>query len=104
MNDHLAFFSKSTGDEHGLDHIQVTEEQIERAVSSLSGTSAPGPDGMPGLLLKKCISALIGHLKTLINDSLTLKTAAIVPIHKGGNKKIPSNYRPVSLTPHMGSC
>ena len=44
-----------------------------------------------------------------INDSLrnsyiheTLKTAAIVPIHKGGNKKIPSNYRPVSLTPHMG--
>ena len=26
------------------------------------------------------------------------KTAAVVPIHKGGDKSIPANYRPVSLT------
>ena len=28
-----------------------------------------------------------------------LKRAAIVPIHKSGDKSLPSNYRPISLTP-----
>ena len=28
-----------------------------------------------------------------------LKTAAIVPVYKGGGPSSPSNYRPISLTP-----
>ncbi|KAK3887443.1 hypothetical protein Pcinc_008446 [Petrolisthes cinctipes] len=30
-----------------------------------------------------------------------LKTAIITPIHKGGNKGLPKNYRPVALTSHL---
>ena len=31
-------------------------------------------------------------------NKFSAKTAAVVPIHKGGSKSDPANYRPVSLT------
>ena len=30
-----------------------------------------------------------------------LKTANIIPIHKGGSRGIPKNYRPIALTSHL---
>ena len=32
---------------------------------------------------------------------LKLKTANIIPIHKGGNRDVPKNYRPIALTSHL---
>ena len=55
---------------------------------------------------KKCAIELAVPLQMLFIQSLEsgiipecLKRAAIVPIYKSGDKSLPSNYRPISLTP-----
>ena len=30
-----------------------------------------------------------------------LKTAFVIPVHKGGSRALPVNFRPVSLTSHF---
>ena len=70
--------------------------------------SAPGFDGFPAILLKKCKEELCAPLTYIWKESLregsipsTLKTAIITPIHKGGSKFSPERYRPVALTSHL---
>ena len=55
---------------------------------------------------KKCAIELAVPLQMLFIQSLEsgiipeyLKRATIVPIYKSGDKSLPSNYRPISLTP-----
>ena len=91
-----------------LTTIEVTEENIEAAINTLNTTSASGPDGVPAILLKNCKSALKLPLKILWRSSLEngmipqeLKLGSIVPIYKGGDRGVPSNYRPVALTSHQ---
>ena len=54
----------------------------------------------------KCAIELAIPLQILFIQSLVsgiipecLKRAAIVPIYKSGDKSLPSDYRPISLTP-----
>ena len=89
-----------------LTTINFTKEDVESAIKSLKINSAPGPDGMTGELLTSCASVISEPLVALFTKSLTegfvptlLKRAAVVPIYKGGDRSLPSNYRPVSLTP-----
>ena len=89
-----------------LTTIKFTKEDVESAIKSLKINSAPGPDGMTGELLTNCASVISEPLAALFTKSLTesfvptlLKRAAVVPIYKGGDRSLPSNYRPVSLTP-----
>ena len=89
-----------------LTTINFTKEVVESAIKSLKINSAPGPDGMTGELLTKCASVISEPLSALFTKSLKegsvptfLKRAAVVPIYKGGDRSLPSNYRPVSLTP-----
>ena len=65
----------------------------------------PDPDGVSNWIMKKCSNQLAGKLQSMILSSLKesrvpldWKKANIVPIHKGGDKEEPLNYRPVSLT------
>ena len=67
--------------------------------------SAAGPDSIPSMLLNQCCENIAEPLSVCFNKSIDqcsipdfLKTAAIVPIHKGGSKSDPANYHPVSLT------
>ena len=76
------------------------------AISEISASSAPGPDGIQASFWKKCAIELAVPLQMLFIQSLEsgiipecLKRAAIVPIYKSGDKSLPSNYRPISLTP-----
>ena len=61
---------------------------------------------MTGELLTNCASVISEPLSALFTKSLNegfvptlLKRAAVVPIYKGGDRSLPSNYIPVSLTP-----
>ena len=41
--------------------------------------------------------------KSIDNSEINakLKSANVIPIHKGGTKSLPKNYRPIALTSHL---
>ena len=83
-------------------------EDIESACSQLKSTSAAGADGVPACLLKLCRKQLSKPLYILWRSSLDkgeipadLLLVLISPVHKGGSRGVPKNYRPVALTSHV---
>lgn len=91
-----------------LDNIIFYKEDIVEAIEEISSTAAPGPDRYPAVLLKMCKNTLCFPLFLIWRKSLDcgtvpslLKDAIIAPIHKGGDKGMAKNYRPVALTSHL---
>lgn len=91
-----------------LEDISFTVEEVAATFRSLKAGSAPGPDAIPAVLLKECADQLAPTFHKLFKWSLTtgdipdsFKVAKITPIHKGGSKQIPKNWRPVALTSHL---
>ena len=78
------------------------------ALDKLSSTAAPGPDGIPAIMLKKGKNTICHILNEVFKTSFhqgdipeLLKKAFVIPIFKNGSKAEPANYRPVSLTSHL---
>ena len=78
------------------------------ALDTLSSTAAPGPDGIPAIMLKKGKNTICHILNEIFKTSFhqgdipeLLKKAFVIPIFKGGSKAEPASYRPVSLTSHL---
>ena len=91
-----------------LDNIDFNKEDIESACKDLSPRSAAGNDGVPAALLKSCRSSVSLPLFLLWKNSFDsgvipeiLIHAIISPLHKGGSRTIPKNFRPVALTSHI---
>ena len=85
--------------------INISEDDVKKAIEETRINSAPGVDYVPPILLHKCKDQLITPLTIILNKSIKTgeipdiwKEAVITPIFKGGLKELPSNYRPVSLT------
>ena len=107
VHDFGAHFNNS-GSEECLDDILFNTADIEKACNDLRNTAAPGPDGVPAMLLKQCRKQLSKPLQILWRASLDsgsipeeLLLVLICPVHKGGSRTIPKNYRPVALTSHI---
>jgi ribonuclease P/MRP protein subunit RPP40 len=74
--------------------------------------SCPGPDGIPGILIKKCLPELQEHLLQLFQHSLDtgdvpvlFRSAFVKPALKHGkNKATPASYRPLSMTSVLSKC
>ena len=101
---------EQTGNAEGpvLTDISFKPLDIIEAIDELSSNSAAGPDQFPAILLKQCRKSLSKPLYMIWKKSLStgeipnsLKTANIVPIHKGGSRGEAKNYRPVALTSHI---
>ena len=94
--------------EGDLIDIDFSEEDISRAIDKLNKNSAAGPDGIPTVFLINTKKYIKTPLKIILRKSINegvipdiFKLAYITPIHKGGSKLNPANYRPVSLTSHI---
>ena len=91
-----------------MSNITFSEEDIVNSIKELRPHAAAGPDEVPAVLLKNCIASLKMPIKLLWETSLQkgeipkiLKSGLISPIYKGGDRSLPQNYRPVSLTSHI---
>ena len=109
VTDPEKFFSPTSPTESGdngktdpdvMDDIVFTAKDIEQACAELRSTAAAGPDGVPAMLLKMCRRQLAAPLRTLWRESLDSGTippelllVLVTPIHKGGSRAAPKNYR-----------
>jgi hypothetical protein len=86
----------------------ISTDDILRHLLKLKPSSASGDDALPGFILKDCAQILVTPLHFLYNLILTTsvypclwKVGKICPIFKLGKKNIISNYRPVTILPHI---
>ena len=94
--------------EDDLNDIDITKEDVMKAIECLDENSAAGPDGVPAILLLKTKNEIAEPLRIILRKSIDeteianiMKIAYITPIHKGGSRQEPGQYRPVSLTSHI---
>ena len=85
--------------------VEISREKVLTVLDSLDPTGAAGPDAVHPKLLRSCAGELAGPLQFLFVKSLlegvvpdAWRESVIIPIHKGGSRYEPLNYRPVSLT------
>ena len=88
-----------------INPIIVDTNGVSELLQSLDIHKACGPDGIPARLLKETREIISPSLAFIFQASLQqcslpldLKRANIVPLFKKGDRSLPSNYRPVSLT------
>ena len=108
VSDFPSHFRVDDDEDDTLQNIIFGPADIEKACSELKSTAAAGPDGVPAVLLKTCrkqLSTPIYHIWRASLDSgcipPELLLVLICPIHKGGSRSVPKNYRPVALTSHL---
>ena len=91
-------------DEHVADSLSTSSTEVFDTLVKLKAGKAPGKDSITPELLSKCASGIANSLSLLFNRSFSecriprdWKEALVVPIHKGGSRTIPTNYRPIAL-------
>ena len=91
--------------QHRLPDITVTENDVMMHLSKMKTNKSPGPDKFYPKILKQVKDKITKHLANIFNMSLhegkvpeDWKLADITPIFKKGDRKLPENYRPISLT------
>ena len=82
----------------------VTEDELLKIVQAMKNGHSEGPDGSSNYLIKKTIDCYVGVIAHIVNSSFkdgifptVFKSAKVIPLHKGSDPKLPSNYRPISI-------
>ena len=97
------------GDERSLRDIIIAPDMVKLKISKLKQDKAPGDDWITPKYLKEVVDELAEPLTEIFNKSISegvvpqdWKIANVTPIFKKGTKLDSWNYRPVSLTSHIG--
>ena len=85
--------------------ITINSAGVASLLLGLKPFKAAGPDDIPAYLLKETANQLVLSLTQVFQASLhqsklpsDWKTAHTVAAHKKGDRSLPNNYRPISLT------
>ena len=85
--------------------VKFHELDVLLLLKDINPSKTAGPDGIHGMVLKKCASTLAKPLTIMFNISFVTgiipnewKLASVVPVHKKDEKGSVENYRPISLT------
>jgi hypothetical protein len=85
--------------------LHITVDGVYKLLEDLKVNKASGPDNIPNIMLKELASELAPVLQDLFTQSLSSgllpsdwRNANITPLFKKGDRHLPVNYRPVSLT------
>jgi len=91
---------------NNFDLPKISEHNVLDELYNLDSSKAIGHNDIPVKYIKKVAEYIYQPLSFLFNTSIQsgifpegMKTAKVIPIHKGGDKEIVSNYRPISLLP-----
>ena len=96
VNDPAEHFKVDPALTSALSDINFSEADIKAACKQLKASSAPGPDGVPAMLLKVCGEELGKPLFYLWRASLDSGhipseqiLVLIYPLHRGGSRSMP---------------
>ena len=88
----------------------ATEQEIINVVKTFRNGVATGYDNMPLFVIKDNVDIIANSLTHLVNLSLLsgtfpdlLKIARVVPVFKSGDRRLLSNYRPISILPILSN-
>ena len=94
-----------------LINIDFSESDIEEILKSLKIHKSPGPDNLHPRLLKELATVLSKPFYIIFRISIDTgklptkwKDAHVTPVFKSGDKSLPKNYRPISLTSIACKC
>ena len=89
--------------------ITITAAEVQKKLQDLITNKAPGADLIHPRLLKELAVQVAYPLAIIFQQSVDqtrvpqqLRTANVIPIFKKGSKRDTANYRPISLTSHIG--
>ena len=84
--------------------LDLSEREIETAISQMAKGKAPGPDGLSIEFYTHCWPIVKDEVVSLLREMFStqtihpqIKTGYLTLIHKKGQKNEISNYRPISL-------
>lgn len=94
-----------------ITEINFTTAKVKEAIMDLKAESSPGLDNIPAIFLQRCSDVICGPLSELmtelqVNGRLPdlWKSSIVTPLFKKGDRHLPSNYRPISLTSNLCKC
>ena len=80
--------------------------EIKKIISELHGSKSPGHDSLPAKIVQAVSEYICEPLCYMFNLSFvsgcfpdSLKLAKVIPLYKSENKKLVTNYRPISVLP-----
>ena len=101
INEYLAKIKRN---EKSLFLRPTSEQEINKIIEKLPNKNSSGYDNISNILLKKLKFPLLKPLNIIFNKSISsgifpekMKLADVFPLHKGKEKFLPTNYRPISL-------
>ena len=98
------YLTKIERNEKSLFLRPTSEQEINKIIEMLPNKNSSGYDNISNILLKKLKFAILKPLNIIFNKSITsgifpenMKLADVFPLHKGKERFLPTNYRPISL-------